>query len=318
MLERLLEDVKSPIHLTPMTRDPVVASEWLSRFEGAGLDGVIVKPEDGVYEPGKRAMIKVKHARTADCVVAGFRWHKAGKNELVGSLLLGLYDADGRLHHVGVTSSFTMARRKGSRRSWRRRSNARWTSIRGVVGEAFGGEMTRMPGGQSRWSAGRSVVGPLRISACAVNKPHAGAAVPARGRVQRGGSTNSRRLRRYDQLEVAAPYELARSSVPGSRIDVGPFVRRLVGIERFLRRAQRLRHVLQVDADAGPGAKASAHGVDEDVGRLQVRSRLRVARLPSFEAGERVFFFRRAADLDQRMFPPSLLELRRTRGRAPL
>jgi ATP-dependent DNA ligase len=112
MLEQLLEQVKSPIHLTPMTRDPVLASEWLSRFEGAGLDGVIVKPEDGVYEPGKRAMIKVKHARTADCVVAGFRWHKAGKNELVGSLLLGLYDAAGRLHHVGVTSSFTMARRK--------------------------------------------------------------------------------------------------------------------------------------------------------------------------------------------------------------
>src|SRR5947199_2137291 len=95
-----------------MTRDPVVASEWLSRFEGAGLDGVIAKPEQGTYQPGKRAMIKVKHARTADCVVAGFRWHKTGKNLLVGSLLLGLYDDRGTLHHVGVTSSFTMATRR--------------------------------------------------------------------------------------------------------------------------------------------------------------------------------------------------------------
>ena len=92
LLEQALADAEPPIHLTPMTRDRAVASEWLSRFEGAGLDGVIAKPEDGTYEPGKRAMIKVKHARTADCVVAGFRWHKTGKDELVGSLLLGLYD----------------------------------------------------------------------------------------------------------------------------------------------------------------------------------------------------------------------------------
>ncbi len=111
-LERLLEGVRPPVHLTPMTRDQAVAREWLDRFEGAGLDGVIAKPEAGVYEAGKRAMIKVKHARTADCVVAGFRWHKAGQEELIGSLLLGLYDDRGRLHHVGVTSSFTMERRR--------------------------------------------------------------------------------------------------------------------------------------------------------------------------------------------------------------
>ncbi len=112
LLEQALADVKPPIHVTPMTRDPGVATEWLSRFEGAGLDGVIAKPEEGIYEPGKRAMIKVKHVRTADCVVAGFRWHKAGKDLLVGSLLLGLYDDKGMLQHVGVTSSFTMAVRK--------------------------------------------------------------------------------------------------------------------------------------------------------------------------------------------------------------
>ena len=100
-LERLLGGAQPPIHLTPMTHDRAVASEWLARFEGAGLDGVIAKPLGGTYQPGKRAMIKIKHARTADCVVAGFRWHKNGKNELVGSLLLGLYDDRGRLHHVG-------------------------------------------------------------------------------------------------------------------------------------------------------------------------------------------------------------------------
>ena len=99
------------IHLTPMTRDHGQAVEWLARFEGAGLDGVIAKPVDGTYQPGKRAMIKVKHARTADCVVAGFRWHKDGRDRLVGSLLLGLYDDGGRLQHVGVTSAFTMAMR---------------------------------------------------------------------------------------------------------------------------------------------------------------------------------------------------------------
>ena len=83
-----------PVYLTPMTRDRAVAAEWLERFEGAGLDGVIAKPADGPYEPGKRAMFKIKHARTADCVVAGFRWHKSGRDAL-GSLLLGLYDDDG-------------------------------------------------------------------------------------------------------------------------------------------------------------------------------------------------------------------------------
>ena len=93
-----------------MTRDRALAAEWLDRFEGAGLDGVIAKPERRPYVPGKRAMFKIKHARTADCVVAGFRWHKSG-HDAVGSLLLGLYDDSGALHHVGVTSSFTMAAR---------------------------------------------------------------------------------------------------------------------------------------------------------------------------------------------------------------
>ena len=110
-LERLLSSVHPPIHLTPMTRDPATAAEWLARFEGAGLDGVVAKRLDAGYQPGKRAMLKIKHQRTADCVVAGFRWHKNGPGTHIGSLLLGLYDDAGTLHHVGITSSFSWDRR---------------------------------------------------------------------------------------------------------------------------------------------------------------------------------------------------------------
>ena len=110
-LEELLDNVTPPVHLTPVTRDRGTALDWLTRFEGAGLDGVVAKLESGGYLPGKRAMIKVKHSRTADCVVAGFRWYK-GAQEAVGSLLLGLYDDRGVLQHVGVTSSFTMVMRE--------------------------------------------------------------------------------------------------------------------------------------------------------------------------------------------------------------
>src|SRR3954471_9233046 len=111
-LETLLATVTRPVHLTPSTRDHGVAADWLQRFEGAGLDGVMAKPAAGSYEPGKRAMFKIKHARTADCAVAGFRWHKDGEGARVGSLLLGLYDAKGTLHHVGVASAFTMKTRE--------------------------------------------------------------------------------------------------------------------------------------------------------------------------------------------------------------
>ena len=97
-LEAMLVDARPPLFLTPVTRDRALAVQWLREFEGAGLDGVIAKPIDGVYQPGKRAMLKIKHLRTADCVVAGFRWHKKGP--VVGSLLLGLYDQDGELQHL--------------------------------------------------------------------------------------------------------------------------------------------------------------------------------------------------------------------------
>ena len=95
-LEGALGDVRPPLHITPASRDPAVAEDWFHRFEGAGLDGVMAKPLDAPYQPGKRAMAKIKHAREADCAVAGFRWHKNGPGTLIGSLLLGLYDDAGR------------------------------------------------------------------------------------------------------------------------------------------------------------------------------------------------------------------------------
>ena len=212
-LEQQLAGIAPPIYLTPMTRDLKTASDWLSRFEGAGLDGVIAKPEEGIYEPGKRAMIKVKHARTAECVVAGFRWHKDGIDTRVGSLLLGLYDKKGRLQHVGVTSSFTMAMRQQLVRElaplrkdalanhpWREWAKA-------------GSELNRMPGGQSRWSAGKDLSWePLRIErVCEVKYDHMQgdrfrhAAVFLRWRPDKPPEDCT-----YDQLEVTTPYELEK------------------------------------------------------------------------------------------------------------
>ena len=109
-LEGALCDAKAPVYVTPATSDPAVARDWFARFEGAGLDGVVAKPPGLAYKEGERVMLKVKHERTADCVVGGFRWHKDGGG--VGSLLLGLYDEDKALHHVGVASGFTVAMRK--------------------------------------------------------------------------------------------------------------------------------------------------------------------------------------------------------------
>src|SRR4029453_16978004 len=210
-LEALLASAASPIHLTPMTRDRAVAARWLDEFEGAGLDGVIAKPEDGTYEAGKRAMIKVKHARTAECVVAGFRWHKSGK-DAIGSLLLGLYDDKGRLHHVGVTSSFTMAMR---RELMTELEPLRKDALKDHPWREWampeGHEMTRMPGGQSRWSAGKDLSWePLRIERV-VGVKYA----PLQGDRFRHGAVFLRWRPdkppsdcRYDQLEVTKPYQL--------------------------------------------------------------------------------------------------------------
>ncbi len=155
-LVEALRGAAPPVHLTPATDSPEVAREWFSTFEGAGLDGVVAKPTSEPYRPDVRAMLKVKHARTADCVVAGFRWHKSGP--VVGSLLLGLYAETGVLLHVGVAASFTAKRRKElldelapyrledfSGHPWRE-----WGSPSAQAPE-------RMPGATSRWNAGKDL-----------------------------------------------------------------------------------------------------------------------------------------------------------------
>ncbi len=160
-LETLLSSSTPPIHLTPATSDTSVAADWFGRFEGAGLDGVMAKPVSGVYEPDKRLMLKVKHERDCDCVVAGFRWHKKGERTLVGSLLLGLFDDSGTLQHVGVCASFTQKKRAElveylapyrkdalANHPWKR-----WAEHEPAAGDAG----HRMPGGQSRWSQGKDL-----------------------------------------------------------------------------------------------------------------------------------------------------------------
>jgi ATP-dependent DNA ligase len=212
-LEYLLAHSVPPIHLTPMTRDHALAAEWLNRFEGAGLDGVIAKPELGTYEPGKRAMFKVKHVRTADCVVAGFRWHKSG-HDAVGSLLLGLYDDGGRLQHVGVTSAFTMVRRRELAIELEPlRRNALEGHPWREWAQAGASEVARMPGGQSRWSAGKDLSWePLRIErVCEVKYDHLQGSRFRHATVFLRWREDKRPADcRYDQLEVTTPYELGK------------------------------------------------------------------------------------------------------------
>jgi ATP-dependent DNA ligase len=213
MLEQLLRRPAPPIYLTPVTRDRDTAAAWLREFEGAGLDGVVAKPARGAYRPGRRAMVKVKHVRTADCVVAGFRWHKSGR-DAVGSLLLGLYDDRGILHHVGVTSAFPMATRRAlvhELAPLRRDALAGHPWREWADPEA--GEYVRMPGGQSRWSAGKDLSWePLRTErVCEVKYDHLQgrrfrhAALFLRWRPDKRPEDC-----RYDQLETTAPYELRK------------------------------------------------------------------------------------------------------------
>jgi ATP-dependent DNA ligase len=160
-LEQLLANVQAPLHVTPATRDRAIAADWFSRFEGAGLDGVVAKAESGTYQPNKRVMLKVKHERDCDCVVAGFRWHKDSDKTAVGSLLLGLYDDSGNLEHVGVCASFTTAKRKelvdflapyreNAMASHPWKAWAEWQP-------ANGGGPQRKPGAVSRWSGGKDL-----------------------------------------------------------------------------------------------------------------------------------------------------------------
>ena len=160
-LEARLGNSPPPIHLTPATRDRSIAEDWFRRFEGAGLDGVIAKPAEGAYEPDKRVMLKVKHERDCDCVVAGFRWHKKGDRTLVGSLLLGLFDNSGALQHVGVCASFSNAKRLALAeflKPYRKDALAdhpwnAWAEVDPPPADLS----KRMPGGQSRWSQGKDL-----------------------------------------------------------------------------------------------------------------------------------------------------------------
>jgi ATP-dependent DNA ligase len=158
-LESLLSSVLPPVHITPATRDHRIAVDWFRRFEGAGLDGVMAKPAASSYEPDKRVMLKVKHERDCDCVVAGFRWHKDAEGTAVGSVLLGLYDGSGKLQHVGVCASFAMEKRRSLVEYLAPyRKNALdghpWAGWAENAGAKNAG---RMPGGQSRWSQGKDL-----------------------------------------------------------------------------------------------------------------------------------------------------------------
>jgi ATP-dependent DNA ligase len=160
-LVALLKSARPPLYVTPATSDLALAGDWFKRFEGAGLDGVIAKPVSGTYEPNKRVMLKIKHERECDCVVAGFRWHKNGDRSAVGSLLLGLFDDAGTLHHVGVCSSFTEKKRRELAEflaPYRERAldEHPWRAWAEHTSPQHGGEQ-RMPGGKSRWSQGKDL-----------------------------------------------------------------------------------------------------------------------------------------------------------------
>jgi ATP-dependent DNA ligase len=211
-LESLLGSVSPPVHVTPATKDFNLASDWFRRFEGAGFDGVMAKASDGVYEPDKRVMLKVKHERDCDCVVAGFRWHKKGEGDAVGSLLLGLYDDGGMLQHVGVCSSFTQEKRRelvSFLAPYRENAlvDHPWKSWASIDSPG-----ARVPGGQSRWSQGKDLSWePLR--------PELVVEV-AYDHMQRDRFRHTAQFRRwrfdkkpagctYAQLEVVPPQELA-------------------------------------------------------------------------------------------------------------
>jgi ATP-dependent DNA ligase len=220
-LETILSSAAPPLHLTPATRDRKVASDWFRRFEGAGLDGVVVKPIDGAYEPGKRVMIKVKHERDCDCVVAGFRWYKDAKGTAIGSLLLGLFDESGALQHVGVCASFTKDKRKELLEfltPYRKDAlaNHPWASWADT--DTAAGEEHRMPGGQSRWSQGKDLSWePLRPDLVVeVAYEHMqGRRFRHMAHFRRWRTDKKPADCTYAQLEVVAPHELEQIFLSG-------------------------------------------------------------------------------------------------------
>lgn len=214
-LEALLAGAKPPIHVTPATADHATAESWFHRFEGAGLDGVMAKPRAGLYEPNKRVMLKVKHERDCDCVVAGFRWHKSGEGR-VGSLLLGLHDATGSLQHIGVSASFTEAKRRelaGFLAPYRENALADhpWKEWAGHDHHEEGGGR-RMPGAKSRWSQDKDLSWePLRPELVVqVAYDHMqGSRFRHTAQFRRWRPDKKPRECTFAQLEVVPPHELA-------------------------------------------------------------------------------------------------------------
>jgi ATP-dependent DNA ligase len=220
-LESLLAGAMPPLHLTPATDDRDMAADWFRRFEGAGLDGVIAKEESGTYEPNKRVMLKVKHERECDCVVAGFRWHKRGEKTAVGSLLLGLFDDAGSLEHVGVCASFTDAKRRDlaaflapyrenalDDHPWRG-----WAEQQSPEEAA----LHRRPGATSRWSQGKDLSWePLRPELVVeVAYDHMqGSRFRHTAQFRRWRTDKRPRDCTFAQLEVVPPQELAMIFAP--------------------------------------------------------------------------------------------------------
>ncbi len=200
-LERLMADTAAPLHLTPATRDSERAADWFKRFEGAGLDGVIAKPRGDVYAPGRRTLLKIKHERTADVVVAGFRWHKDADG--VGSLLLGLWDGD-ELVPVGVASSFSAARRSEliDELAAHRVSDA----------HAHPWSTESAPRGVNRWNSGRDTSWePLDTTLVAEvsYEQMTGTRFRHSARFKRWRPDRDPASCRFDQLEAPVPAELA-------------------------------------------------------------------------------------------------------------
>ena len=226
-LEQVLAEAASSVHLSPATRDRSRAEDWFRRFEGAGLDGVMAKRLDAPYRAGERTMIKVKHVRTADCVVAGFRWHKKGSGTMVGSLLLGLYDDEHTLHHVGVAAAFTNSVREQLVAELAPlRANALeghpWRDWAAAQEEASA-KGQRLPGATSRWNRGKDLSWePLRPErVCEVAYDHMqGSRFRHAAQFLRWRPDKRPEDCRYDQLEVTPAYELERvfgARDPGGR-----------------------------------------------------------------------------------------------------
>jgi len=216
MLEDILRNAEPPVYITPATEERATALDWFRRFEGAGLDGVMAKPVSGNYESDKRVMLKVKHERECDCVVAGFRWYKGAENQAVGSLLLGLYNSAGMLQHVGVCASFTAEKRKELLHFLAPyRTNAldnhpwkEWVGHLTADGDTGG----RVPGAQSRWSRGKDLSWePLKAELVVeVAYEHMqGSRFRHMAHFRRWRTDKRPQDCTYEQLEVVPPHELA-------------------------------------------------------------------------------------------------------------